>query len=319
MFGGVNDFWLVTKQPRREYYVRFCGAVYWGKGVYIMRIIIKEISDYLRYCEKVRGMSKTTLTAKRYVLERFLKTVDIGSLEELTNSEFEKWVEVEMKRGVCAGTMNIYNSIIIAMVRYFREMGVQIPLNLGLIRKMKETPSRRIFYTAEEVERVVRLADFRTGLMIRIMFETGMRIAELCGLRISDFEGRRIRFIGKGKKVREVYLRAETSELTDRFIKEYGVSDYLWAVNDGMLTLNGDVPTVNTVRRQLRAVFLAAGLEGFYPHALRHSFATDLQARGASVFEIKEMIGHSSVATTERYLHGFEGRMRELFDKYGRG
>ena len=90
----------------------------------------------------------------------------------------------------------------------------------------------------------------------------------------------------------------------------------LWSVNDGVLTCNGEPPTVNTVRKWLREAFAAAGFEGFYPHALRHSFATDLQIRGASVMEIKEMIGHESVATTERYLHGFDGRMRELFDKY---
>ena len=63
--------------------------------------------------------------------------------------------------------------------------------------------------------------------------------------------------------------------------------------------------------------FLRAGFEGFYPHALRHSFATNLQMKGATVSEIKEMIGHSSVATTERYLHGFDGRLKELFDRYG--
>ena len=62
--------------------------------------------------------------------------------------------------------------------------------------------------------------------------------------------------------------------------------------------------------------FLNAGFEGFYPHVLRHSFATNLQRRGASVAEIKEMMGHSSIATTERYLHEFEGRMEELFEKY---
>ncbi len=59
-----------------------------------------------------------------------------------------------------------------------------------------------------------------------------------------------------------------------------------------------------------------AGFYDFYPYALRHSFATDLQVGGASVAEIKEMIGHENIAMTERYFHGFEGRLEELFDKY---
>ena len=84
----------------------------------------------------------------------------------------------------------------------------------------------------------------------------------------------------------------------------------------GAHALNGEPPTVNTVRQRLCSAFEWVGFEGFYPHALRHSFATNLQSKGASVEEIKEMMGHSSIATTERYLHGFEGRMEELFDKY---
>ena len=70
------------------------------------------------------------------------------------------------------------------------------------------------------------------------------------------------------------------------------------------------------MRRRLREPFYAAGFTDFYPHALRHSFATHLQQRGASVAEIKEMLGHESIATTERYLHSFDGKLEQLFNKY---
>ena len=116
--------------------------------------------------------------------------------------------------------------------------------------------------------------------------------------------------MGKGGKFREVYMSADTASGLSRFLK--GREGYVW----GLDAFNGEPPTVNMVRKRMSAAFLAAGFEGFYPHALRHSFATNLQFKGASVAEIKEMMGHSSIATTERYLHGFEGRLRELFDKY---
>ena len=159
-------------------------------------------------------------------------------------------------------------------------------------------------------------ADCETGLMIRIMFETGMRIAELTRLRIDNFDGRRVRFVGKGKKMREVYVTDATLALMSEYVMKNGVTGYLWSVCDDGLTCNGEPPTINTIRTRLKQAFERAGFSGFYPHALRHSFATNLQLKGASVAEIKEMIGHSSVATTERYLHGFEGRLEELFDKY---
>ena len=281
-----------------------------------MNIIEQQIEDYLHYCRVVRQMTETTLRLKSCILGYFVRVTGVRELNDVTDEIFEWWVEYVLGIGVSSRTANMYNSIVVAMVRYYRELGVKVPINLNLVTKLKETASERQYYSRSEIMRVVEVAEREVGLMIRIMFETGMRIAEVVGLRVEDFEGRRIRFVGKGRKMREVYITTETLGMVDEYIIEYGIMGYLWSVNDGVLTCNGEPPTVNTVRKWLREAFAAAGFEGFYPHALRHSFATDLQIRGASVMEIKEMIGHESVATTERYLHGFDGRMRELFDKY---
>lgn len=275
-----------------------------------MKKIQAEVVEYLEYCEEVRGMSKTTMSMKRNVLGRFLECVGAESLSDISNQEFNGWVRNEMARGITMQSMNMYNSVIVAMIRYFQDTGMRTSLNLGLIRKMKGVGAKRIFYTTSEIERVVSGADIETGLMIMIMFETGMRIAELTRLKTSEIRGRRIDFVGKGVKMREVYMTAVTARKMFDFLD--GREGYVW----GFDSLNGEPPTVNTVRQRMVVAFLKAGFEGFYPHALRHSFATNLQSKGASVDEIKEMMGHSSIATTERYLHGFEGRMEELFDKY---
>ena len=276
-----------------------------------MRKINQQIADYLNYCEKVRGMSPATMRSKKNILERFMMVTGVGDLQTLTNEIFNNWVADLTERGVAPRSINTYNAAVMAMVRYYRGIGIEIPLQLSLVGKLREGAVRRRFYSYEEVETAISYADFETGLMIEIMFETGMRIAELTHLKISDFNGRRIQFIGKGRKPREVYIREDTLYRLREFLLERPAGGYLFA------TLNGEPPTVATVRRRLQIPFLAAGFEGFYPHALRHSFATNLQLKGASVEEIKEMMGHESIATTERYLHGFEGRLEELFDKYG--
>ena len=273
--------------------------------------IVRQVGEYLEYCEKVRMMSPATMRTKRNVLERFVRVTEVEGVQELTNEVFNKWVTHETERGVSPRSVNTYNAAILAMVRYYRGIGVNVPLKTALVGKLREGAVRRKFYTAEEVETVISCADFETGLMIQVMFETGMRIAELTRLKVSDFDGRRIRFIGKGRKPREVYIREDTLALMREMIEEKGTDEYVWGE-----TLNGEPPTVATVRKRLRRPFFEAGFDDFYPHALRHSFATDLQVRGATVAEIKEMIGHESVATTERYLHGLEGRLEELFNKY---
>lgn len=282
-----------------------------------MKRIESEVEEYLLYCKNTRRMSKVTLMNKRDVLGRFVDVTGVETVELISNYDFDKWMAHLDFLGVSETTTNTYNATVIAMVRYFQDVGVQMPLNLNLIRKLKGVRKPRKSYTEAEILGVVRytwssgnLEDFETGLQILVMAETGMRIAELTRLSTSEISGQRIMFIGKGQKLREVYLTASTAGRLVEFLD--GREGYVW----GGASLNGEPPCINTVRSRMTLAFLRAGFEGFYPHALRHSFATNLQKRGASVAEIKEMMGHSSVATTERYLHEFEGRMEELFEKY---
>ena len=273
----------------------------------------EQIDEYLNYCEVVRGMSEATLRQKRSVLFRFARVTGVSSVEQIDDKCFDAWMRVNGASK--ASSVNMYNSIVVSFVKFCRAMGVAVPVRLEMVGRLKETGAGRKYYTREEVAKVVSMAGEVDGLMIRVMFETGMRVAELARLRIRDFEGRKIRFVGKGKKQCEVYVSEGTLGLVRRYVARYGVRDYLWCVDAGLTTLDGRPLTVNTIRIHMRRVFFEAGFEGFYPHALRHSFATDLQRRGASVAEIKEMMGHENIATTERYMHGFDGRMRELFDK----
>ena len=275
-----------------------------------MHEINQQITEYLYYCEKIRRMSMITIYAKRNTLQMFTVTTKIDRIQTLTNGIFNDWVAVLTKRGVTPSSINTYNATILAMVRYYHGIGVNIPLQLSMVGRLRENATKRQFYSRKEIETAISYADPETRLMIKIMFETGMRIAELTHLKVSNINGRQIQFIGKGRKPREVYIHENTLCELRKFLHQKRPSEYLFA------TLNGQPPTTATIRIHLRKPFLAARLRGFYPHALRHSFATNLQLKGASAEEIKEMMGHESIFTTERYLHGFEGRMKELFDKY---
>ena len=276
-----------------------------------MKAIYKQIESYLTYCQKVRRMSEVTLRTKRYTLIRFADETGLRDLHKLSNYIFNQYIAKMVQNKTSGRSINTYSATIISFVKYYQELGLVIPFKPVLVQKQKEKKTERKFYTAKEIGRVIKAADQETGLIIEIMFETGMRIAEITKLKVTDFQGQKIQFIGKGRKLREVYIKKGTFEKVQDFIKNYKNQNSLWGK-----TLNGEPPTPSTIRKKLKRVFLKAGFKDFYPHALRHSFATNLQSKGASVAEIKEMMGHASIATTERYLHGFEGRMRELFEKY---
>lgn len=272
--------------------------------------IYGQVEQYMAYCKYTRRMSSQTIRSKEHTYKHFIIGSGCSDISKLTNADFDQWVRYQSERGVAPRTINTRMAHILSMLRYFREMGVDMPIKLPLIHKLKEGPARRRYYTRDQINRVLKGADEMGGLMIRICFDAGLRITELTNLRLNNFCGRRITFVGKGFKPRESYISKQTERLLQKYIKKHNIEDWLW------LNEHGNHMQRDMVRIHLREPFIAAGLTDFYPHSLRHSFATDLQEKGATLMEIQQMVGHADAATTQRYLHGLDGHLQSLFFKY---
>lgn len=278
-----------------------------------LKVIDKQIDEYLNYCENVRRMSEQTLHGKRWICREFLKTIKIDSLSELSNKHINEWIAEQTARGCSGRTINSRLVNLVAMLRYFQDMGISFPkLKLRLIIKCKEQPPRRVYYTREQIEQVLRYADHLEWLLIKLCFDCGLRISELRNLRLMNLNGRMVTFIGKGSKARESYMSKEAKTRLDDWIQRNRISDFIWVRTPG----KNEPMSVEDIRYLMRKPFYQAGFKNFYPHALRHSFATDIQKHGASLMETKEMLGHARIETTERYVHGLEGHLEYFFDKY---
>ncbi len=278
-----------------------------------LKSIDKQIDEYLNYCENVRRMSEQTLHGKRWICREFLKTIKIDSLSELSNKHINEWIAEQTARGCSGRTINSRLVNLVAMLRYFQDMGISFPkLKLRLIVKCKEQPPRRVYYTREQIEQVLRYADHLEWLLIKLCFDCGLRISELRNLRLMNLNGRMVTFIGKGSKARESYMSKEAKTRLDDWIQRNRISDFIWVRTPG----KNEPMSVEDIRYLMRKPFYQAGFKNFYPHALRHSFATDIQKHGASLMETKEMLGHARIETTERYVHGLEGHLEYFFDKY---
>lgn len=275
--------------------------------------IDKQIDEYLNYCENVRRMSEQTLHSKRWICREFLKTIKIDSLSELSNKHINEWIAEQTARGCSGRTINSRLVNLVAMLRYFQDMGISFPkLKLRLIIKCKEQPPRRVYYTREQIKQVLRYADHLEWLLIKLCFDCGLRISELRNLRLMNLNGRMVTFIGKGSKARESYMSEEARSRLDDWIQRNRISDFIWVRTPG----KNEPMSVEDIRYLMKKPFYQAGFKNFYPHALRHSFATDIQKHGASLMETKEMLGHARIETTERYVHGLEGHLEYFFDKY---
>lgn len=278
-----------------------------------LKSIDTQIDEYLNYCENVRRMSEQTLHSKRWICREFLKTIKIDSLSELSNKHINEWIAEQTARGCSGRTINSRLVNLVAMLRYFQDMGASFPkLKLRLIIKCKEQPPRRVYYTREQIEQVLRYADHLEWLLIKLCFDCGLRISELRNLRLMNLNGRMVTFIGKGSKARESYMSEEARSRLDDWVQRNRISDFIWVRTPG----KNEPMSVEDIRYLMKKPFYQAGFKNFYPHALRHSFATDIQKHGASLMETKEMLGHARIETTERYVHGLEGHLEYFFDKY---
>lgn len=160
----------------------------------------------------------------------------------------------------------------------------------------------------------------RDTAILEVLYSSGIRISELTGLREDrvDLISGVIRVLGKGRKERmcplgEPALEAlrEALDQRDLFRMSLGTS-----VPRGTLFLNKNgTPLSNrSIQRMMKRMLTAAGLPAdLYPHALRHSFATHLLDAGADLRSVQELLGHSSLSTTQIYTHVSIDRMKEVY------
>jgi len=187
--------------------------------------------------------------------------------------------------------------------------------------RLLETPNRLLAeqQTPSEFDRYRALRD---TAVLEVLYSTGVRLSELTGLteeRI-DVIGGVIRVLGKGKKERLCPLGGPAAsalhgalEARPSFLASLGETGRPPAL---FLNKLGTGLSNRSIQRMLKLTLSAAGLPGdLYPHALRHSFATHLLDAGADLRSVQELLGHSSLSTTQIYTHVSIERMKEVYNR----
>jgi site-specific recombinase XerD len=168
-------------------------------------------------------------------------------------------------------------------------------------------------------------ADRRTGyfawrdyMMVTMLYVSGIRREELAGITLADIDSRRclITVIGKGNKERLVPIGETTmSDLrTYMALREAFAAEKDSSCTNLYLNRSGGPLSVRSVDRLVKRLGLTEGLQ-FTPHTLRHSFATHLLENGADLVLIKEILGHSSLSTTQKYTHVTAEAMKRIYRK----
>lgn len=151
--------------------------------------------------------------------------------------------------------------------------------------------------------------------IMELLYSSGLRVSELVGLNINqlDFDLGLVRVMGKGRKERIVPVGRKAIDALKIYLKERKDLD-----GGGPLFINrrGGRLSARSVGRLIKKYSLVSGIyRRISPHTLRHSFATHLLNGGADIREIQEMLGHSSLSTTQRYIHLSLDKLMEVYDR----
>ena len=267
------------------------------------------IDKYLKYLEFERKLSNNTI--KSYLND--LKDFDIyfkGNLLKIKYDDLKKYIATLQNKN--SRTISHYITVINSFYTFLVNDSIIIDnpcSNLASPKLAKKLPS---FLTEDEVDKLLDIKlvtpyDYRNKAMMELLYATGLRITELCNLKIIDVDINNcfIRVMGKGKKERIVpvtdlalkYLAIYVTEYRNIILKDK-VSDYLFISN-----------SLTNISRQgffkiLKKECKRAGIEkNVSPHVLRHSFATHLLKNGADLRIIQELLGHEDISTTQIYAH----------------
>ena len=280
-----------------------------------------ELKRYLQFVKVEKGLSENSVVSYENDLARYLRFIKndmkINDLGGVTLTHIENYLEELTELGLTTSTI----ARNISSIRSFHEFAVvenfseANPAELvDLPKKAKKLPE---VLTADEVERIIDKADrtenagIRDASILETLYATGMRVSELTNLEMDTlfFEIGFIRVIGKGNKERLVPVgeAAQTSleDYIERVREEFvNPKNRKKAENKLFLNQRGGPLTRMSIWNIVNKYAQKAEIQkNVYPHIFRHSFATHLLEGGADLRAVQEMLGHTSILTTEIYTH----------------
>ncbi len=287
--------------------------------------LTEVIEQYLIDCEN-RNRSEGTVRSyqsKLGLMARWLAEQGVLELEEVTvplmrsylnflkhSDSSDRYGQVVQTGKLADSTMGTYVAVTKAFYQWCVEEDLLTVNPAGRLRKPTAEQKVRPGLTPDEVERLLACCDqttragYRNYVMLLLLLDTGIRVSELCSLRLADVHQRHIKVHGKGHKEREIGVHPDVSKAVWKFIHKYRSafmveSDYVFIGERGKLTVSG----VETIFDRLEA---ESGVV-VTPHKLRHTHSKEYLKQGGDLFKLSRELGHSSVQITGNiYLSDFK-------------
>lgn len=239
------------------------------------------------------------------LLDDALLDADVNVSTALVTDFFSYLAE---RRDYRPRTLHRMISTLSSFYRYLYVQGaVAVDPMIGVERPRIKNQELKYLKHSQVIRLINTIENERDRLIVRLIYATGVRVSELCSISIEDidFEDHTIRVRGKGGKIRTVFIDDETLEEVGRFIGNK-IAGPLFPGQQGK----------HLSPRTVQHIFRQYAPLGITPHKIRHSYASELYRRSKNLRVVQENLGHSSIKTTEIYLHTDIDERKRVYQQY---
>ncbi|WP_420398984.1 tyrosine-type recombinase/integrase [Flagellimonas sp.] len=285
-----------------------------------------QLSAFISYLRLEKNYSEHTITAYQKDIMEFAgfcgDTYGITSIDDVEYTIIRSWIVDLVGNGISNRTVNRKISSLRAYYRFLQKIGQLNVSPLAKHRALKTNKKVEVPFSEQEMEKILLEIPFeddfegvRDKLIIELLYATGVRRAELVNLKCTDFNasGQTLKVLGKRNKERLLPLLPATVQMLQDYLVQRSQLNSVTDNTHLFLTKAGLKIYETLVYRTINKYFsLVSPKVKKSPHILRHTFATHLLNRGADLNSVKELLGHSSLASTQVYTHNSIAELKKV-------
>lgn len=286
-------------------------------------MLLDRFVDHLTYEKRY---SPHTVAAYRRDLQQFqsfLGTFGVDQMQHATDKTVRRWMMQLMEEGTGARSVNRKLSALRGLFKFARVVGEADADPTALLDPPK-TPKRLPEFVDEKgMGRLLEQVEWPAGhkgvtdkLVVDLLYQTGMRLAELLGLKVGDADLRRgtLRVMGKRQKERIIPIGPDLCDGLKAYLASRAANGRAAGTTDALLVDAHGEPLARRSVQRLVTYYLSGvtSQRKRSPHVLRHTFATHMLEHGADLNAVKELLGHANLAATQVYTHNTVEKLRKV-------
>jgi integrase/recombinase XerD len=282
------------------------------------------VREFLAYIQVEKGLSTNTLQSYARDIARLRDWANGKgkAVAVMERKDLREWIASMGREGLAPASVSRAVSAARGFYRFLMLDGhltVNPSENLDTPQRLSHLPQ---FLSEPEIDRLLAAPDtatdegIRDRALIELMYATGLRVSEACGLRLNDLDihAGLVLCQGKGSKQRRVPIGKSATHWVQQYL---AVRRRLGSETKPELFLHRGRPlTRQTAWTIIKTHARRAGMPDISPHTLRHSFATHLLQHGADSRSVQALLGHSDISTTQIYTHITDLQMRKAYDRF---